>query len=68
LPQPLPPGPELERARQLTLRYTLTATAILLVSGLLGVLLRTSQADLGRLPATWFYALMTAHGLGAFVG
>jgi cytochrome c oxidase subunit I len=61
-------GRELELARRLTLRIVLTATAILLVSGLLGLLLRDSQADLGRLPPEWFYALMTAHGLGAFVG
>ncbi len=66
--EPLAPGPALERARVLTLRYVLTATAILLVSGLLGMLLRDSQANLGRLPSGWFYALMTAHGLGAFVG
>jgi cytochrome c oxidase subunit I len=67
-PEALPPGPELERARSLTLRYVLTSTAILGVAGILGVLLRDSQGDVGRLPAGWFYALMTAHGLGAFVG
>ncbi|HSC48891.1 MAG TPA: cbb3-type cytochrome c oxidase subunit I [Gaiellaceae bacterium] len=59
---------ELDRSRRLTLRIVLTATAILLVAGLLGMLMRDSQADLGRLPPEWFYALMTAHGLGAFVG
>jgi cytochrome c oxidase subunit I len=59
---------ERERARRLALRYLLTATAILLVAGVLGILLRDSQGDLGRLPPAWFYALMTAHGLGAFVG
>lgn len=57
-----------ERARRLTLRYTLTATAIFLLAGLMGVALRDSQADLGRLSASAFYALMTAHGLGAFLG
>jgi cytochrome c oxidase subunit 1 len=74
--------PELERglaeltpsqlgvARKLTLAYVLTATAVFLVSGMLGVLLRNSQTspDLGRLPDSWWYAIMTAHGLGAFVG
>ena len=67
--EPLALAPEeLDRSRRLTLRIVLTATAILLVSGLLGLLIRDSQADLGRLPPEWFYALMTAHGLGAFVG
>src|SRR6266545_1963566 len=61
-------GEERALARRLTLRYVLTAQAILAVSGLLGILLRDSQADVGRLGANWFYALMTAHGLGAFVG
>jgi cytochrome c oxidase subunit 1 len=64
----LPAGAELERARSLTLRYVVASTAILGAAGILGVLLRDSQGDLGRLPAGWFYALMTAHGLGAFVG
>ena len=55
-------------ARGLTLRYLWASTAILLASGLLGALLRTSQADLGRLDDNTFYAVMTAHGLGAFLG
>ena len=55
-------------AQRITLRYVLTAQAILLVSGFLGILLRDSQAGVGRLGTNWFYALMTAHGLGAFVG
>jgi cytochrome c oxidase subunit 1 len=58
----------IERARVLALRYLLAATAILFVAGLLGVLMRDSQADLGRLDPNFFYAVMTAHGLGAFVG
>ena len=41
---------------------------ILLVSGLLGLLLRYSQADIGRVSSNTWYALMTAHGLGAFLG
>ncbi len=61
-------GAERERARRLTLRYLLSATAILGVAGIFGVMMRDSQADVGRLPDAWFYALMTAHGLGAFVG
>lgn len=66
--EPLAEGPELERARSLTLRYLVASTAILAASGLLGMLMRDSQADVGRVSAGWFYALMTAHGLGAFVG
>jgi cytochrome c oxidase subunit 1 len=61
-------GEELAVARRLTIRYVLTAQAILAVSGALGVLMRDSQADVGRLGTNWFFALMTAHGLGAFVG
>ena len=57
-----------ERARALTLRYLLASTAIFLAAGVLGILLRDSQADLGRLDPNFFYAVMTAHGLGAFVG
>ena len=65
---PLPAGPELDRARSLTLRYVIASTLILGVAGILGVMLRDSQAGLARLPNGWYYALMTAHGLGAFVG
>jgi cytochrome c oxidase subunit 1 len=54
--------------RRLLARYLIASTVILLASGLLGVLIRESQAGLGTLrPNTW-YALMTAHGLGAFLG
>ncbi|MEZ5099095.1 MAG: cbb3-type cytochrome c oxidase subunit I [Thermoleophilia bacterium] len=51
-----------------TLRFVLTASAIFLVAGVLGMLLRNSQADLGRLDDNMWYAIMTVHGLGAFVG
>ncbi len=59
---------ERENARRLTLRYVVASTIILLATGLLGVLLRTSQADIGRLGDNTWYAFMTAHGLGAFLG
>ena len=59
---------ERERARTLTLAYLIASTVILLASGVLGLLLRTSQADLGRLSDNTWYAFMTAHGLGAFLG
>jgi cytochrome c oxidase subunit 1 len=55
-------------AARLVLQYILASTAILMASGLLGVLMRDSQANLGRLHPNFFYAIMTAHGLGAFVG
>ena len=55
-------------AARLTLQYVLASTAIFMASGLLGVLMRDSQANLGRLHPNFFYAIMTAHGLGAFVG
>ncbi len=58
-----------EHARRLTLRYLVASTLILLVSGLLGELLRWSQADFaGQIGDNYWYAVMTAHGLGAFVG
>jgi cytochrome c oxidase subunit 1 len=56
------------RAQTLVLRYVITSTLLLLVSGLLGVVIRQSQAKQYQIsPALW-YELMTAHGLGAFVG
>jgi cytochrome c oxidase subunit I len=57
-----------ETARRLTLRYLVASTVILLASGALGVVLRTSQANYGRIGANAWYAIMTAHGLGAFLG
>ncbi len=57
-----------EWARRLTLRYLVASTIVFLASGLLGLLIHNSQADLGRLDDNTWYALMTAHGLGAFVG
>ncbi len=41
---------------------------ILLAAGLLGLIIRSSQAGYGRVGDNYWYALMTAHGLGAFVG
>lgn len=57
-----------EVARRLTVRYLAASTAIFLAAGLLGLLIHNSTADLGRLDENTWYALMTAHGLGAFVG
>jgi cytochrome c oxidase subunit 1 len=55
------------RVGRLVLRYIGASTAFLFVAGLLGMLLRESQADLVRIEPGVFYAIMTAHGLGAFV-
>ena len=57
-----------EASAAIVLRTILTSTVIFLVAGVLGGLLRQSQAGIDTLsPATW-YAIMTAHGLAAFVG
>ena len=58
---------EMDRVKRLVLWYVAASTAFLFVSGLLGMLLRESQADLVRIEPATFYAIMTAHGLGAFV-
>src|SRR4029079_2576757 len=58
----------LARIRSLTIRYIIASTAILLVGGALGGVLRQSQAELEVLSPTTWYAVMTAHGLAAFVG
>lgn len=64
-----PVGPEDRKvARSLTLWFVLASTAIFLVAGLLGGALRQSQADIYRFSDNTWYAIMTAHGLGAFVG
>ena len=55
------------RVKRLVLYYVGASTTFLFVAGLLGMLLRESQADLVRIDPTYFYAIMTAHGLGAFV-
>jgi len=55
-------------ARSLTIRYIVASTVIFFVSGLLGALMRQSQSDIYRLDDNFYYAVMTAHGLGAFVG
>jgi cytochrome c oxidase subunit I len=55
------------RVGRLVLEYIAASTSFLFVAGLLGMLLRESQADLVRIKPGLFYAIMTAHGLGAFV-
>ena len=56
-------------ARRLTVSYVVASTLVLAASGLLGVVLRWSQAvPEARVGDNFWYAMMTAHGLGAFVG
>lgn len=55
------------RVKRLVLAYIGASTAFFFVSGLLGMLLRESQADIVRIEPGLFYSIMTAHGLGAFV-
>jgi cytochrome c oxidase subunit 1 len=57
-----------DRTKALVLRYVLTSSAILLVGGALGGILRQSQAGVVTLQATTWYEIMTAHGLASFVG
>ena len=44
------------------------ASAVVLAGGLMGILIRDSQADVGRIGSGYWYALMTAHGIAVFVG
>lgn len=55
------------RTESLVKRQMWTATLFLVIAGLLGLVLRQSQADIVRTDDNLWYALMTAHGLGAFV-
>ncbi len=63
----IPAAIEESRTGRLVLQYIAASTTFLFVAGLLGMLLRESQADLVRIDPNLFYAIMTAHGLGAFV-
>jgi cytochrome c oxidase subunit I len=56
-----------ERLGSLVKRYVYASTAIFLVAGALGVVMRQSQADIFRIGDNPFYAMMTAHGLGTFM-
>ncbi len=55
------------RTRRLILRWIWTATAFFFITGSLGLLLRLGQADFIALDGNLWYAVMTAHGLGAFI-
>lgn len=67
-PVPVEDADDRNTARRITLTTIVASTVILLFSGLLGVVMRQSQADIVRVDDNFFYAIMTAHGLGAFVG
>lgn len=50
---------------RLTLIWVLIALALFPILGTLGSILRSSQGELiPKVPAGWFYAMMTLHGLG----
>lgn len=55
------------RTDRLVRRFWWTSTVFLLIAGLLGLFLRAYQADIVDLDPNLWYAMMTAHGLGAFV-
>ena len=55
------------KTRRLVLRWIWTATAFLFIAGALGLLLRLGQAEFISMDGNLWYAVMTAHGLGAFV-
>ena len=55
------------KTRALVLRYVYTSTLFLFLAGLMGVFLRLEQANVVKYDANFWYAMMTAHGLGAFV-
>lgn len=55
------------RTRRFVLRVVWTSTAFLVVAGVLGLLLRLRQGEVITLGDNFWYAIMTAHGLGAFV-
>lgn len=57
-----------ENAKKITLWYIMLAVVCLLAGGLIGILIRNSQADVGRIEASHWYSLMTAHGVAVFVG
>ncbi|MFY9264015.1 MAG: cbb3-type cytochrome c oxidase subunit I [Solirubrobacterales bacterium] len=56
-----------DRVRLMVKLYVVASTIFFAVAGLLGVIMRESQAGLITIDPNWFYAIMTAHGLGAFV-
>jgi cytochrome c oxidase subunit 1 len=56
-----------EAVKALVRRYVYATTAVFLVAGALGLLMRQSQADVFRIGDNFWYASMTAHGLGAFM-
>ncbi|WP_217915265.1 cbb3-type cytochrome c oxidase subunit I [Miltoncostaea marina] len=67
-PAPVADATDRGIARRLTIQYVVASTVIFLATGLLGLAMRQSQADVWRFDDNTWYAIMTAHGLGAFVG
>ena len=55
------------KTRRFVLRVIWTSSAFLVIAGILGLLLRLRQGEVITLGDNFWYAIMTAHGLGAFV-
>lgn len=60
--------PHIKEARDLAMGWLITGLAILLVATLLGFLNRLTQTGVTFYNAKAWYALMTLHGMAAFVG
>jgi cytochrome c oxidase subunit I len=54
--------------RRVGLVFGATGIALVAVMGLLGLLMRLTQADVLGLSPAWFYRLMTLHGAGMITG
>jgi cytochrome c oxidase subunit I len=55
------------KTRRFVLRVIWSSTAYLAIAGILGLLLRLRQGEVITLGDNFWYAIMTAHGLGAFI-
>ena len=55
---------ETVQARWIGLVYGLTGLVVLVLMGIAGIVMRATQADVISLSPTWFYRLLTLHGIG----
>jgi cytochrome c oxidase subunit 1 len=54
--------------RRLGLLFATTGIALILLMGILGLVMRLTQATVVDLSPAWFYRLMTLHGMGMITG
>jgi cytochrome c oxidase subunit 1 len=54
--------------RRLGLLFATTGVALILLMGVLGLIMRLTQATVVDLSPAWFYRLMTLHGMGMITG